>query len=119
MVAPEKKDLNKAALDAELAKAVAKNLITKSMPKAKRNQILGRQDLVEKEAIKQLKEKINQLKEDKKNLQKVLRAHISFPKSFMQRSMMIRNSGLETKTVLYISLFACRRAQIWTSSSAS
>ena len=72
VVAPEKKDLNKAALDAELAKAVAKNLITKSMPKAKRNQILGRQDLVEKEAIKQLKEKINQLKEDKKNLQKVL-----------------------------------------------
>jgi len=70
VVAPEKKDLNKAALDAELAKAVAKNLITKSMPKAKRNQILGRQDLVEKEAIKQLREKISQLKEDKKNLQK-------------------------------------------------
>ena len=28
-----------------------------------------RQDLVEKEAIKQLRDKINQLKEDKKNLQ--------------------------------------------------
>jgi len=70
VVAPEKSELNKAALDAELAKAVAKNLVTKSMPKAKKNQILGRQDLVEKEAIKQLRDKINQLKEDKKNLQK-------------------------------------------------
>ena len=44
VVAPEKSELNKAALDAELAKAVAKNLVTKSMPKAKKNQILGRCD---------------------------------------------------------------------------
>ena len=70
MIAPQQDDIDMAILDAELTKAVAKGLVTKSMTKAKKSQVLSRQDLIEREAIKLLRDKINKLKDEKRSLQK-------------------------------------------------